>query len=70
MKIITCAVCGVPLRPEEARKCSECGHIVCREHIRFHHGRWICTTCLKKKLHKEVMPRERELALELAVIQF
>ena len=70
MKILTCAVCGVPLRPEEARRCSECGHIVCRHHIRYYNGKWICTTCLKKKMHKEVPARRNELALELAVIQF
>lgn len=70
MKILTCAVCGVPLRPEEARRCQECGHIVCRKHIRYHNGKGVCVTCLRKKLHKEAAPARRELELELAVIQF
>lgn len=70
MKIITCSVCGLPLRPEEARKCVECGHIVCREHARFHKGKWLCTTCLKRKIYKEAEPRDRSVALDLAVIQF
>lgn len=70
MKIITCAVCGIPLRPEEAKKCSECGHIVCREHVRFHRDRWLCTTCLRRRLYREVRSKEHEDVLDLAVIRF
>ncbi len=58
-KVLTCAVCGLPLSPEEARKCSVCGRYVCRDHIRYHpiHG-WVCTSCLRKLSDAKREPKE------------
>ncbi len=70
---LTCAVCGTPLSPENAYRCSECGHIVCASHIRWYKGRRICTTCYRKHVaaQEPVIPRRKEeLVLELATIEF
>ena len=66
-KVLTCAVCGLPLSPEEARKCSVCGRYVCRDHIRYHpiHG-WVCTSCLKKLEGNK--RTERELVVGVAYV--
>jgi hypothetical protein len=70
MHMLTCAVCGAPLRPEEAGRCEECGRIVGKEHLHYHNGRWICTECLKRELARERSygaDKHRELALEIAI---
>ena len=39
----------MPLGPDEAKKCRECGKIVCRDHIRYHPTRgWLCIRCFQK----------------------
>jgi hypothetical protein len=71
MRILTCAVCGVPLRPEEARKCQVCGHIVCKDHIVYYKGKWMCTTCYRKAIARERAPERKEMLLaEIAAVEF
>ena len=66
-RVLTCAVCGLPLSPDEARKCRVCGRYVCRDHIRYHplHG-WVCTSCLKRMTRGE---EKTELLIGVAYIQ-
>ncbi len=64
-KVLTCSVCGLPLSPEEVRKCRVCGKYVCRDHIGYHpHHGWTCTSCRRKMSEK----REQRFLLGVAYV--
>ncbi len=64
--IVTCKVCGLPLGPEEMRKCRVCGRYVCKDHSRYHpyYQGWVCVTCLRKISEGRI---RKELALAVAL---
>ena len=72
MRILTCAVCGLPLSPENAYRCSECGRIVCRDHIvLLPDGRRVCTSCLRKRREeRERRLAAREIVLSIPAVEF
>ncbi|NPA86479.1 MAG: hypothetical protein GXO00_00505 [Candidatus Diapherotrites archaeon] len=67
-RVLTCSVCGLPLNPEEARKCRVCGRHVCRDHIRYHplHG-WVCTSCMRRMA--EPQRRAEKLLIGVAYVE-
>ncbi len=72
MRLITCAVCGIPLSPQNAKKCAECGRYVCREHAVYYPptGKWICVNCLEKKAKKREERAVREVVLAISSIEW
>ncbi len=71
MKILTCAICGLPLSPENAYRCHECGHIVCKDHIVFlPDGRRVCTTCARKMAQKKSIRNTMDVVLAIPAIEF
>ena len=70
VRVITCAVCGLPLSPENAYRCHECGHIVCKDHaVLLPSGRRICTTCARKAAQRRSIKDTVDVVLAIPAVE-